>query len=206
MARQSSTFPKDIRANFRRYLHQLKRRVPYLLDFAEWLEYELQIQEGGDAFDRIETNKKAAKWQRDHRKDGKGGNRQWLCSWALPKLLFPKHLLQQCPLHSYLRSPDCTVLTNNLHNLGDYFNFSHLTKQQKKQWVTNNGHCWRCGHSHQAAQCHLRFICGTCKGKHLNALRNVNTKTEEQSKGEKPSAETICGFVNSTDILYLDYF
>ncbi len=75
VARLSSKLPQDIRANFRRYLHPLKRGVPSLLDFAEWLEYELQIQEGSDVFDRIETHKDAGKRQRDNRKDVKGRNK-----------------------------------------------------------------------------------------------------------------------------------
>lgn len=43
VAKLSSKLPQDLKANFRRYLHPLKREVPSLLDFAEWLEYELQI-------------------------------------------------------------------------------------------------------------------------------------------------------------------
>lgn len=42
------------------------------MGFAECFEYELQIQEGGDVFDHIETDKDVAKRQRHHRKDGKG--------------------------------------------------------------------------------------------------------------------------------------
>lgn len=112
-----------------------------------------------------------------------------------------KHPLQ-LPEKSRLYCPYCS---NNLHNLDDCSNFSYLTKQQQKQWVINNSRCWRCGRSHQAAQCHLRVSCSICKGKHLKALHDVNTKTGEQAKGEKPIAETLCGLVNSsTDILYLD--
>ncbi len=93
---------------------------------------------------------------------------------------------------------------NNLHKLDDSSNFSYLTKLQQKQWVINNSRCWRCGRSHQAAQCRLRISCSTCGGKHLNALHDVNTK-EDPYPEEKAGAETLCGLVNSsTDILYLD--
>lgn len=45
VARLANKLPYDLPANFRRYLYPLKRGVPSLLDFADWLEYELQIQE-----------------------------------------------------------------------------------------------------------------------------------------------------------------
>lgn len=76
VARLSSKLPQDFRANFRRYLHPLKRGVPSLLDFSEWLEYELQIQEGGDMLDRIETHKEAAKYKESPREMVKHEARQ----------------------------------------------------------------------------------------------------------------------------------
>lgn len=99
----------------------------------------------------------------------------------------------------------CPYCCNNLHNLDEFSTFSQLTKQQQKQWVINNRRCWRCGRSHQVAQCCLRASCSTFKGKHLTALHDINTKSVEQSKEEKPNDEMTCGLVNSsTDILYLD--
>ncbi len=110
---------------------------------------------------------------------------------------------------SHSQSPEkpkvyCPYCCNNLHKLDDCSNFSYLTKLQQKQWVIINSRCWRCGRSHQGAQCRLRISCSTCRGKHLNALHDVNTK-EDPYPGEKAGAETLCGLVNSsTDILYLD--
>lgn len=46
--------PQDVCATFRRHLHARKVGIPTLMDFAEWLEYELEIQEGGDKLDKIE--------------------------------------------------------------------------------------------------------------------------------------------------------
>lgn len=110
----------------------------------------------------------------------------------------PSQLPEKFRLH-------CPYCCNNLHNLDDCSNFCNLTKLQKKQWVIKNSRCWRCGHSHQVAHCRLRVNCRAYKGKHLNALHDINTKTEELSKGEKSNAETLCGLVNvSTNIHYPD--
>lgn len=46
--RLTQKLPQDLRAAFRWYRYPQKDRIPSLRDFAEWLEYELVIQEGGE--------------------------------------------------------------------------------------------------------------------------------------------------------------
>lgn len=47
--------PQDLRATFRRHHHSWKAGIPSVMDFVEWLDYELEIQEDGDRFDKIEN-------------------------------------------------------------------------------------------------------------------------------------------------------
>ena len=47
VARLSAKLPHDMCANFKRYVHPLNIKVPTLTDFANWLEYELEIQQSG---------------------------------------------------------------------------------------------------------------------------------------------------------------
>ncbi|XP_052399676.1 uncharacterized protein LOC127946899 [Carassius gibelio] len=45
VSRLLSKLPHDLRSSFKRYTHPLQVSIPTLLDFADWLEYELQVQE-----------------------------------------------------------------------------------------------------------------------------------------------------------------
>ncbi|XP_050992691.1 titin [Labeo rohita] len=45
VSRLLSKLPHDLRSSFKRYTHPLQVTIPTLLDFADWLEYELQVQE-----------------------------------------------------------------------------------------------------------------------------------------------------------------
>ncbi|KAJ8412825.1 hypothetical protein AAFF_G00117770 [Aldrovandia affinis] len=63
-------------------------------------------------------------------------------------------------------------------------------------WVRSNKKCWRCGRGHQAAQCRLRASCKTCKGKHLEALHNLNKRSV---------GEDACFVSSASDVFYLDW-
>ena len=45
VSRLLGKLPHDLRSSFRRFIHPLRVPVPSLLDLADWLEYELQVQE-----------------------------------------------------------------------------------------------------------------------------------------------------------------
>ncbi|KAE8291493.1 hypothetical protein D5F01_LYC11101 [Larimichthys crocea] len=62
VARLMKKLPQDLRATFRRHLHSWKAGIPSLMDFAEWLDYELEIQEDGDRFDKIEDVTRGRNW------------------------------------------------------------------------------------------------------------------------------------------------
>ncbi len=55
VARLMSKLPHDLKANFKRYVHPLKNPIPNLLDFAHWLEFELQVQSTDSKLNTIET-------------------------------------------------------------------------------------------------------------------------------------------------------
>ncbi|RXN17956.1 hypothetical protein ROHU_026506 [Labeo rohita] len=43
----SAKLPHDLRANFKRFINPLQTPIPTLLDFADWLEYEVRVQVDG---------------------------------------------------------------------------------------------------------------------------------------------------------------
>ncbi len=59
VARLLSKLPHDLKANFKRYVHHLKNPIPNLLDFAHWLEFELQVQSTDSKLNTIETRGRA---------------------------------------------------------------------------------------------------------------------------------------------------
>lgn len=89
-----------------------------------------------------------------------------------------------------------------MHFLDQCSKFKLLTKEQISTLIKSINRCWRCGRHHQAAQCRLKVQCKTCKGKHLEALHEVNLRAAVP----KPSLEHIPKFESklSTDVLYLD--
>lgn len=158
VARLMRKLPQDLRAAFRRYLYSRRDGVPSLMDFAEWLEYELVIQEGGDRPDKVEDRQGRSKRDRDK------GKR------AIRKSTTILHGAAEAPAPlEALDKPKayCPYCNNTQHFLDQCLNFKQLTKEQKTAWVKSNNRCWRCGRHHQAAQCRLRIVCKLCKGKHL---------------------------------------
>lgn len=96
----------------------------------------------------------------------------------------------------------CPYCNNTLSFLHQCSNFKLLIKEQKSTWIKSNNRCWRCGRHHQAAQCRLKVQCKTSKGKHLEALHDVNLRVVIP----KPPMEQITELEGkpSTDVLYLD--
>ncbi|KAJ8366331.1 hypothetical protein AAFF_G00361240 [Aldrovandia affinis] len=185
VARLLRKLPQDLRATFRRYLYSRRDGVPSLMDFAEWLEYELVIQEGGDRLDRIGDAqgekgkpKEGDKSKRAARKTTTvlHGAAQDTAPHAGPaEVSAPQEALDKPKAY-------CPYCSNTQHFLDQCLNFKQLTKEQKATWVKSNNRCWRCGRHHQAAQCRLKVLCKTSK-------REVAAGAEVKS---------------STDVLYLD--
>lgn len=72
VTRLMSKLPQDMRAEFIKYLHLLHISIPTLLDFADWLEFELKIQEYGYG-SLCRESKENTEAKRDKRKDLKSG-------------------------------------------------------------------------------------------------------------------------------------
>lgn len=89
----------------------------------------------------------------------------------------------------------CPYCSNSEHYLNQCCNFSKLTVEQKSTWVKTNKKCWSCGRAHQAANCRLKITCKQCKGKHLDALHDVNTKSAPSQDSPPPK---------ENDVYYLD--
>lgn len=103
---------------------------------------------------------------------------------------------------SILDNTPVTLGVDTPHFLDQCSNFKQLTKEQKMTWVKSNNQCWRCGRHHQAAQCKLKLPCKLCKGKHFEALHEVNLRPgrTEFTAGNETGADVK----PATDVLYLD--
>ena len=199
VARLLSKLPHDLRSNFRRHTHPRKQPVPTLLDFADWLEFELEVQgtevnparaDSGDAFRKV----------KEKRERKSAAYSTTVMEVPSPTSTSPSTAIRE---DSAWKTPDavksyCPYCDSNSHYLNQCSNFKGLTSVQKTAWIKTNYRCWRCGRKHQAAKCRLKVTCQTCKGKHLTALHEINARPH--TEGEKPPvvAET------STGTLYLD--
>lgn len=95
--------------------------------------------------------------------------------------------------------PYCPYCESSEHFLNKYTAIQKLTREEVIQWIKVNKRCWRCGRSHQEAQCDLKRLCDLCQGKHLKVLHSVNTRPATE-----PPKEDSCLVNTSSEILYLD--
>ncbi len=184
--RLMSKLPHDLRSSFKRYTHPLGITIPTLLDFAEWLEYELQVQ--GDHTDYTAQSKQVSLVQRKEiKRDSKQTRRPTAILLGTEKSKATSVLTadQQQPVAAKTArmNPYCPYCDSNRHFLNNCENFKLLTKEQKVTWIKSQNRCWRCGRGHQAAHCTLKALCRTCNRKHLVALHEVNdqSRTTEES-------------------------
>lgn len=187
--------PQDMRAEFKRYLYPQRIRIPTLLHFAEWLEYELKMQEtvfevlSGSGKPDVDLKKDKRTNQRSSRPTNVlHGADQAENSIASESTLIPSS--KSGPE----RQVYCPFCSNSEHYLNQCTNFNQLTTEQKSTWVKTNKKCWRCGRAHQAAKCRLKITCKKCRGKHLDALHDVNSKPAPENSPE----------TKENDVFYLD--
>ncbi|KAG5274636.1 hypothetical protein AALO_G00138470, partial [Alosa alosa] len=197
VARLLSKLPHDLRSNFKRHIHPKRRPVPTLLDFADWLEFELDVQGTEIKTGRADSGEAARKGN-----DKKARKSAVHTTTVLMGAQSPPSTPQSTNAPT-AKSPDsvkiyCPYCENDCHYLNQCSNFQMLASDQKTAWIKTNYRCWRCGRKHQAAKCRLKATCQTCKGKHLSVLHDVNARP--QSEGEKPQAVAK----PSTGTLYLD--
>ncbi len=195
VTRLLSKLPQDLRADFKRYMYPLGVRIPTLLNFAEWLEYELTIQESG--FEFIGERRERPDQRKGRHKDFKSSKTFSIFHSSDPSPTNPptegsgpSATRLQEKVKAY-----CPYCSNTQHYLNQCQNFSQLTKEQKNHWVKTNKKCWRCGRTHQAAQCRLKTTCKICKGRHLDALHELN---------DRPIREMPPLSSPTSEVLYLD--
>ncbi|KAK7880872.1 hypothetical protein WMY93_032490 [Mugilogobius chulae] len=191
VTRLLSKLPQDMRAEFKRFLYPMRVTIPSLLHFSDWLNYELKIQE--TVYESLHSEVKSSSESKTARRHDNKGNKNTSIFHTTnkPSDAPPTEQVPAIPK----RSAFCPYCVNTLHYLDQCGNFALLTVEQRSSWIKFNRRCWRCGRSHQAAQCRLKVTCPKCKGKHLQALHDVNAKPPE----------TPLSPVSSTnEVLYLD--
>lgn len=208
VSRLQSKLPHELRTSFNRFIHPLRVTIPTLLDFSNWLEYELQVQDDGSRMTSVppELSSKRRQDRREPRASRKptsillgtekpitGGEIQAPATEVTSKSArFKGRLRAYCP-----------YCDNANHFLNGCANFKELTKEQKEAWILKNNRCWCCGRSHHASKCNLKSPCKTCHRKHLLILHDVNERTVA-NETETDTRENSC-LVNTTkDVLYVD--
>ncbi|XP_065144932.1 uncharacterized protein [Paramisgurnus dabryanus] len=195
VTRLLSKLPHDIRAEFKRFLYPMRVTIPSLLHFSDWLDYELKMQE--TVYEPLTSENKGRAGPRvDRRRESKSGKNTNIMLTTDQ----PESTLTEEKALSSTKQPErtayCPYCSNTQHFLDKCSNFAQLTVEQITAWIKTNKRCWRCGRSHQAAQCRLKITCHKCKGRHLQALHEVNIK---------PAAEdTSCLISTTNEVLYVD--
>ncbi|XP_065099626.1 uncharacterized protein [Paramisgurnus dabryanus] len=208
VSRLQGKLPHELRTSFKRHVHPLRITVPTLLDFADWLEYELQVQDdtGKTAIHAPDSSTK----RRDTRHESKSQGKSMSILLGTEKPATDRELRVPASesrsssnkyggkLHAY-----CPYCDNSSHFLNGCLNFRELTKDQKESWIRKNNRCWRCGRNHQASRCTLKALCNTCNRKHLLVLHELNERAVDTSSEPEPN-ETTCLVSTTKDILYVD--
>ncbi|KAM9802571.1 uncharacterized protein ACBT44_014811 isoform 3-T4 [Syngnathus typhle] len=199
--------PHDLRTSFRRYIHPLRIPIPTLLDLADWLEYELQIQEDIAQYrNRRDTGPK---------RNDKDCRSNWKPSPKTSVLMLaaePKHDEETAKFAPISQVPKrfCAFCDNDKHTLNNCTNFKILSATQKSNWVQDNNRCWRCGREHRSAECDLKMGCKTCNRRHLLVLHEVNerspvktSKAEKKSDQAKPNESKPSAAPTSEQVLFI---
>lgn len=190
VSRLMSKLPHDLRSSFKRYTHPLYVTIPTLLDFADWLEYELQVQE--DHTDYTSQSKVSLLQRREMRRDSRQPRKPTtiLLGTEKPKAspASPVHPPKPAAAKREGVNAYCPYCDNNRHFLNGCENFKLLSKEQKVTWIKGQNRCWRCGRGHHAANCTLKALCPSCNRKHLQALHEVNDQSRSTEEAVPASA------------------
>lgn len=164
--------------------------IPTLLDFADWLEYELQVQE--DHTDYTSQSKVSLLQRREMRRDSRQPRKPTtiLLGTEKPKAspASPVHPPKPAAAKREGVNAYCPYCDNNRHFLNGCENFKLLSKEQKVTWIKGQNRCWRCGRGHHAANCTLKALCPSCNRKHLQALHEVNDQSRSTEEAVPASA------------------
>ncbi|NP_001410306.1 uncharacterized LOC100150025 [Danio rerio] len=208
VSRLQSKLPHELQISFKRYIHPLRITVPTLLHFADWLEYELQVQD--DTAKAVMYAPPLPFKRREGRHEHKPSGRSTNILLGAGKPTAPTECriptLDSKPSSTKYREKShayCPYCDNSSHFLNGCLNFKELTKEQKEAWIRKNNRCWRCGRNHHASRCTLKALCKTCNRKHLLVLHDLNERVVSTSEETEPK-ENSC-LVNTTKgTLYAD--
>ncbi|XP_073334837.1 uncharacterized protein [Pagrus major] len=191
ISRLLSKLPHDLRAQFKRFINPLRTPIPTLLDFSEWLEYEVRVQD-----DDILTHQPRSipEGRSDRLRGFKPKQKPAVSSTTV---LYEPAMRESEPpsqLTSQVNKPAkpkkyCPFCDDVQHYFNQCTEFKKLTKEQKVTWIKTGKRCWRCGRDHQAAQCYLKAKCQQCNKTHLEVLHEVNSSSA--MRPERPSPEPI---------------
>ncbi|XP_067233763.1 uncharacterized protein [Chanodichthys erythropterus] len=195
VSRLLSKLPHDLRSSFKRYTHPLQVAIPTLLDFADWLEYELQVQEDSSQYGLPSKQDYPARI-REVRREPKQPRRPttiFLGTEKSPSTLTSSVTSKpvSLPVKTEKVKAFCPYCDNNKHYLNGCDNFKLLSKDMKIDWIKTKNRCWRCGRGHQAANCTLKTLCPTCNKKHLLVLHDVNGQVKSPQESTAPSSAVL---------------
>ncbi|KAE8293786.1 hypothetical protein D5F01_LYC06723 [Larimichthys crocea] len=208
VSRLLSKLPHDLTASFKRFIHPMRVAIPTLTDLAEWLEYELEVQEDsgkGASYRREEPSTR----KKENRTDSSPASKPTTILLGTGKAAEPNTPTPPSasapPVYSLSKKEKgaayCPYCDNSNHCLNNCTNFKQLNREQKEVWIRSNNRCWRCGRGHQATKCTLKAPCKTCNRKHMLVLHKVNERAEVET------LNTTAGscLVNTTSkVLYVD--
>lgn len=183
VSRLLSKLPTEMRAEFRRHMCRRSNAVYDLMEFSEWLQVETWCQTS-------DGKKENPSSKADRRGESK----------PLPRSATILHGAEDVPPKANKKSKNTTKAYCPYCDTGDHFltqcaTFKCFDKAQMIDWIKTNKRCWRCGRSHQAAQCNLEKSCNKCQGKHLLILHEVNTREPK---------EGTCLVSSANEKLFLD--
>ncbi|KAE8289495.1 hypothetical protein D5F01_LYC11197 [Larimichthys crocea] len=176
ISRLLSKLPHDLRAQFKRFINPIRTPIPTLLDFSDWLEYEVHIQD-----DDVQIYSSFKDLRLDRQRGVKVKPKSAAHSTTVllgcdPPAKEPESSTQPRPQINNPEKPKkyCPFCDDIQHYFNQCSEFKKFTKEQKAAWIKTNKRCWRCGREHQAAQCYLKAKCQQCNQVHLEVLHDVN--------------------------------
>ncbi len=207
VSRLLAKLPHDLRSNFKRFVNLFQTPIPTLLDFADWLEYEVRVQVEGTQYGTYPDHDKHS--ARKHKRSGfvpqklttvVHGREQKVGSLENPKAGYADSDRSQENPKKYC--PFCDTVQ---HYMNQCSNFKLLTKEQIETWIRTDNRCWRCGQGHLSSRCTLKAKCKRCERRHLDVLHDVNPCSDTRSSGNlKMSEKTTSMLGPASQTLYLD--
>ncbi|KAJ8391401.1 hypothetical protein AAFF_G00090310 [Aldrovandia affinis] len=209
VSRLLGKLPHDLTVSFKRFIHPMRVAIPTLTDFADCLEYELEVQEDSGksvSYSKMESSIR----NKENRRDSKHVNKTTTVLLGTEKaaethaLASPPALEPPANSHGVIdrRNAYCPYCDNTNHDLNSCDNFKQLNREQKDSWIRSNNRCWHCGRGHQASKCTLKASCKMCNRKYLLVLHEVN----ERAEGKAPATATAenCLVNTASELRYVN--